>query len=142
LFLESLDAGLTCLFHIRLHVKAAGTTSRQTSVFSGAFNMAEGNRSARSFGRKENPTIAFNPESELRAIERRRKADLRAERLLSRTRKTPSATAKTSDSSAKTPPTAEQVPTARRYLIAGLACAGLAVTVVGSLPQWLPYVLP
>jgi hypothetical protein len=104
--------------------------------------MAEGNRSARSFGRKENPTIAFNPESEIRAIERRRKADLRAERVLSRKRNATSATVSTATSSDGKPSGAKPASGTRNYLIAGLACTILAVTVAGQLPNWLPHILP
>lgn len=104
--------------------------------------MAEGNRSARSFGRKENPTIAFNPESELRAIERRRKADLRAERVLTRKRNTTSATVSEATSPTERSAGAKPAPVTRKYLIAGLACAVVAVTAVGLLPIWLPNVLP
>jgi ferric-dicitrate binding protein FerR (iron transport regulator) len=104
--------------------------------------MAEGNRSARSFGRKENPTIAFDPESELRAIERRRKANLRAERVLSRTRNASSAAAPTPTSPDGMPSKPKPKSGARNYLIAGLACAVLAVTAVGLMPNWVTSVLP
>jgi ferric-dicitrate binding protein FerR (iron transport regulator) len=104
--------------------------------------MAQGNRSARSFGRRENPTIAFNPESELRAIERRRKADLKAERVLSRTRNAISAAAPTPTSPVGKPSKSKPKSGTRNYLIAGLACAVLAVTAVGLMPNWVTSVLP
>jgi ferric-dicitrate binding protein FerR (iron transport regulator) len=112
------------------------------SVYSGALKMAEGNRSARSFGRKENPTIAFNPESELKAIERRRKADLRAERALSRTRNASSAPVPTPTSLDGEPSKSKPKSRTRHYLVAGLACAIVVVTAVGLVPHWVTSVLP
>jgi hypothetical protein len=100
--------------------------------------MAEGKGTARIFGRRTNPTIAFNPESEVKAIERRRKADLRAERTRARKVKTSNAAA-----NADIPPTAKPAkPKLRSYFMAGLACVALAMTLVGLAPQVLPGLLP
>lgn len=100
--------------------------------------MAEGKGTARIFGRRTNPTIAFNPESEVKAIERRRKADLRAER--NRTRKVKTSTeAEDTDIAPNVQPAK---PKLRSYLMAGLACVAVAMTLVGLAPQVLPGLLP
>jgi hypothetical protein len=117
---------------------SAGKARTRAAVKSGAVKMTDSKSTVRVFGRRANPTIAFDPESEIKAIEKRRKAAIRAERTRARGEKTSAA-----DGRADVPSSAKPVkPGERRYLIAGIACLALAMTLAVLAPQVLTAALP
>jgi hypothetical protein len=108
--------------------------------------MAESKGTARTFGRRANPTIAFDPETEVKAIERRRKAAMREERKRARMEKAMRANGRANGpatGNSSMPSAAKSAkPRARSYFVAGLACLAVAMTMAGLAPQFMPAILP